>query len=105
MFDLNYYNELTDFGKMCDTVISDVKMQGMKSTKDFLNKTDRKLKITSKKEKFMNDIMYFHNKHGPEYYKWYIAYFEKDKQYVNRHTEMCNTKVVCKKLVKPHHLS
>lgn len=105
MFDLNYYNEITDFGKVCDKILSEVKVQGMQNNQPYLNKTDKKVKLTGRKEQFMNDIMHFHNKYGAEYYKWYIRYFEKDTVYVDRHTNNCNQTVVLKKLVKRHHYS
>ena len=102
MFDLNYYNEITDFAKTCEEIMEVCRERGNRSV-PWRNATERKLINTSKKEGSMNLIMAFHSKHGKDYYMWYINYF-KEPRMIAKNVAMSNKEVVLKKLIKPHHV-
>ncbi len=104
MFDLNYYNEITDFGKLCDEIINKVRVMGCTNSV-YINKTDRKIQNVAHREEMMNKITLFHNKHGKSYYVWYVKYFKNDVKLVNSYSDMCNQRVVLKRLVKAHHVA
>jgi hypothetical protein len=104
MFDLNYYNEITDFGKLCDEIINKVRVMGC-TNNVYTNKTDKKIQKVAHREEMMNKITLFHNKYGKDYYVWYVRYFKNDIKIIDSHSNMCNQQVVLKKLIKPHHIA
>ena len=104
MFDLNYYNEITDFGMLCDEIMNKVRVRGC-TDKAYTNKTDKKIQKIAHRDEMMNKITLFHNKHGKDYYVWYVRYFKNDIKLVNGHSNMCNQEVVLGRMIKPHHIA
>lgn len=102
MFDLNYYNEITDFGKLCDEIMNKVRIRGC-TDKAYTNKTDKKIQSVANREEAMNALMAHHSKHGKEYYVWYVKYHQTDFKLVDKNANSLNQKVVLGKLIKPHH--
>ncbi len=102
MFDLNYYNEITDFAATCEYILDECRVEGNKN-RPWRSATERKVSKTAKKEEIMNKLMAFHSKHGKTYYMWYINYY-KEPRMITQHMSLTNKEVVFKKLIKPHHV-
>jgi hypothetical protein len=84
--------------------MNQVRAQGS-TDNTYLNKTDRKIQKVAHRDEIMNKITLFHNKHGKDYYVWYVRYFKNDIKLIDGHSNMCNQQVVLKKLIKPHHVA
>ena len=97
MFDLEYYNQITDFGKLYDDFVnSSRKIRCMGGDNAYSrNKNQRKAKIMKETEYYMNELVGFLTIHN-EYYEWYDNYYNKEslikktnKHFKNNEDEIC----------------
>jgi hypothetical protein len=76
MFDLEYYNNITDFGKWMDDVMNEMKiMKGKTFKRQYKNQTEKKNESFYRMEKIINDTHYWKNIVGDDYLNWYVNYF------------------------------
>jgi len=98
MFDLEYYNQITDFGKLYEEFI--VNSRNIRSmSRDNVcnqNKTKRKAKMLKETEYYINELGAFLSIHKNGYYEWYDDYYNReslikktDKHFKNNEDEIC----------------
>lgn len=77
MFDLEYYNEITDFGKLYDKLSEECRSRGSVKYIDGYNRSKLKEKHAKICEHYMNGLILFENKHSSSYCTWYNNYYNK----------------------------
>lgn len=79
MFDLEYYNEITDFGKLAEKLYEECRKRGNSGFKNISNnKTTTKERNAIKCEHYLNGLILFEKKHSNSYCSWYANYYNKN---------------------------